>query len=95
MESALVVGPPEARDALVGTRESEAAVRRMLALGPQVTEALQAAEREEEASPARRREDWLRRGAVLALLALTAYLYFTRPPEEPPRAPIPMRGPSR
>ena len=69
--------------------------RRMQALGGQLTEALQAAEREDENSPARRREDWLRRLAVLALLALTAYLYFTRPPEEPPARNIPRSAPAR
>jgi hypothetical protein len=53
--------------------------RRMRALGGEVTEALQAAEQEEENSPARRREDGLRRLAVLVLVALTAYLYFSRP----------------
>lgn len=62
--------------ALVGT---VALCRRLRALGGEVTQALQAAEQEEESSPARQREDWLRRLAVLALLALTAYLYFTRP----------------
>ena len=69
--------------------------RRMQALGGQVTEALQAAERADEDSPARRREDWLRRLAVLALLGLTAYLYFTRPPEEPPARNIPRSAPAR
>ncbi|WP_043428392.1 hypothetical protein [Cystobacter fuscus] len=63
--------------------------RRMRALGQEVTGALQAAEREEENSPRRRREDVLRRLAVLALLALTAWLYFNRPVEEPPKRPIP------
>lgn len=63
--------------------------RRMRALGQEIAGALQAAEREEEDSPRRRREDVLRRLAVLALLALTAWLYFNRPVEEPPKRPIP------
>jgi hypothetical protein len=69
--------------------------RRMRALGKEVTEALQAAEREEEDSPRRRREDWMRRLAVLALLGLTAYLYFSRPVEQPSERRIPARPSER
>jgi hypothetical protein len=61
--------------------------RRLRALGPEVAAALEAAEREEEDSPKRQREDWLRRLAVLALVGLTAYLYCNRP-EEPPERPV-------
>ncbi len=61
--------------------------RRLRALGPEVAAALESAEREEEVSPRSRREDLLRRLAVLALLGLTAYLYCNRP-EEPPEQPV-------
>jgi hypothetical protein len=61
--------------------------RRLRELGPEVAAALEAAEREEEGSPNRTREDWLRKLAVLALLGLTAYLYCNRP-EEPPERPV-------
>ncbi|ATB34585.1 hypothetical protein [Melittangium boletus] len=63
--------------------------KRMRALGPELTAALRAAERAEEDSPKRRREDWLRRLAVLALLGLTAYLYLHRTEEPPERPPAP------
>lgn len=62
--------------------------RRLRAVGPEVAAGMDAAAREDAASPHRRREDWLRRLAVAALLALTAYLYLSRP-EEPPRRPRP------
>lgn len=62
--------------------------RRLRAVGPEVAAGMDAAAREDAASPHRRREDWLRRLAVAALLALTAYLYLSRP-EEPPRRPHP------
>lgn len=62
--------------------------RRLRALGPEVAVGMEAAARDDAASPRRRREDWLRRLAVAALLALTAYLYLSRP-EEPPRRPRP------
>ncbi|WNG35949.1 hypothetical protein F0U61_21465 [Archangium violaceum] len=58
--------------------------RRLRELGPEVAAALEAAEHEEEDSPKRQREDWLRKLAVLALLGLTAYLYCNRPEERPP-----------
>jgi hypothetical protein len=62
--------------------------RRLRAVGTEVAEGMEAAAREDAASPHRRREEWLRRLAVAALLALTAYLYLSRP-EEPPRRPRP------
>lgn len=62
--------------------------RRLRAAGPEVAAGMEAAALEDAASPQRRREEWLRRLAVAALLALTAYLYLTRP-EEPPRRPRP------
>lgn len=68
--------------------------RRMRELGPQVEATLEAAEREEEASPKRRREDWVRRLVILALLGLTAWLYFSRAeeaPEPPTRPPVPIQ----
>ncbi|MGZ3459385.1 MAG: hypothetical protein ACXU86_12885, partial [Archangium sp.] len=71
--------------------ETVALCRRLRALGPEVAEALEAAEREEEDSPKGRREDWLRRLAVLALLGLTAYLYCNRP-EEPRERPVQPRS---
>jgi hypothetical protein len=60
--------------------------RRLRAVGAEVAAGLESAARDDAASPHRRREDWLRRLAVAALLALTAYLYLSRP-EEPPRRP--------
>ncbi len=65
--------------------------QRLRAVGPEVAAMLAEAERAAEESPKRRREDLLRRLAVLALLALTAWLYFNRPQEPaqrsaPPRA---------
>ncbi|WP_223755091.1 hypothetical protein [Myxococcus sp. RHSTA-1-4] len=62
--------------------------RRLREVGAEVAAGMEAAAREDAASPHRRREDWLRRLAVAALLALTAYLYLSRP-EEPPRRPRP------
>lgn len=61
--------------------------RRLVAAGPEVGAALDAADREEAESPRRQREDLLRRLAVGLLLALAAYFYWTRPPE--PSAPPP------
>lgn len=62
--------------------------RRVRAVSAEVAAGLEAATREDQASPVRQREDWMRRLAVAALLALTAYLYLSRP-EEPPRRPRP------
>jgi hypothetical protein len=62
--------------------------RRLRAMGPAVAAGMDAAASADAASPQRRREDWLRRLAVAALLALTAYLYMSRE-EEPPRRPRP------
>ncbi|WP_343073313.1 hypothetical protein [Pyxidicoccus fallax] len=56
--------------------------------GAEVAAGMEAAAREDAASPGRRREDLLRRLAVAALLALTAYLYLSRA-DEPPRRPNP------
>lgn len=55
----------------------------------QVATGLEAAEREARASPQRRREEWLRRLAVAALLAMTAWLYLSKPggPSEPRQRP--------
>lgn len=71
--------------------DTVALCRRLLATGPEVGAALDAAERVEAASPRRKREDLLRRLAVGLLLALAAYFYWTRPPENPspPHRPIP------
>ena len=55
--------------------------QRLLTLGPEVEATLEALEREEARSPRRQREDTLRRWAVVLLLALASYLYWTRPPE--------------
>ncbi|MFP2960236.1 hypothetical protein ACLEPN_21030 [Myxococcus sp. 1LA] len=44
-----------------------------------VATGLEAAEQESRASPQRRREEWLRRLAVALLLALTAWLYLSKP----------------
>jgi hypothetical protein len=67
--------------------------RRLRTQRTEVRAALEAAEREEADSPRRRREEWLRRLVVAALLALTAYLYWTRPAEPPTRPvyPVPIR----
>ncbi|WP_241758092.1 hypothetical protein [Myxococcus landrumensis] len=61
--------------------------RRLRAVSGEVATGLEAATQEEQASPRRRREDWMRRLAVAALLALTAYLYLSRPQEPPPPPP--------
>lgn len=71
-----------------GLVETVAVCRRLRTMGPEVAAALEAAEREEEDSPKRQREDWLRKLAVLALLGLTAYLYCNRPPEDPRERPV-------
>lgn len=68
--------------ALVSTVE---VCQRLRATRVEVQAALEAAEREEESSPRRRRQDVLRRITIAALLALTAYLYWTRPAEPPAR----------
>lgn len=68
--------------------------RRVRALGTEVAATLEAAEREEVDSPRSRREDWLRRLAVLALLGLTAFLYCNRS-EEAPRPPVQPRSQGR
>ncbi|WXH32553.1 hypothetical protein WA016_06548 [Myxococcus stipitatus] len=72
--------------------------RRLRAVGGEVAAGLEAATQEDQASPRRRREDWMRKLAVAALLALTAYLYLSRPqepsrqPPPPPRQPAPDAG---
>ncbi|HEX4620524.1 MAG TPA: hypothetical protein VH208_03065 [Myxococcaceae bacterium] len=43
---------------------------------PALRAALDAAARADEDSPARRREDWLRRGAIVLIVALTAFFYL-------------------
>ncbi|MCP3098622.1 hypothetical protein LZ198_07000 [Myxococcus sp. K15C18031901] len=66
--------------------------RRLQAQSEEVARGLEAAAQEDLASPQRRREEWLRRLAITALLALTAYLYLSRPGEpsrRPPPAPEP------
>lgn len=60
-------GPEGLRQALVA---QEAAVRALLAL----------AEEDAERSPERARETWLRRGAIVAILALTAWFYLHQAP---------------
>ncbi|MBU8896624.1 hypothetical protein DRW03_23655 [Corallococcus sp. H22C18031201] len=69
--------------------------RRLNATGPEVEAALADAARSDAESPKRRREDWLRRLAVLALLAITAWLYWTRPAEPTPRPERHMASPER
>jgi len=68
--------------------------RRLRTLGVEVAETLEAAEREEEDSPRSRREDWLRKLAVLALLGLTAFLYCNRA-EETRERPVQQRSGGR
>jgi hypothetical protein len=70
--------------------ETVALSRRLRTLGGEVAAVLETTEREEEESPKRRREDWLRKLAVLALLGLTAYMYCNRA-EEPPERSTPTR----
>lgn len=65
--------------------------RRLKAARVEVRAALEAAEREEENSPRHRREEWIRRVLVAVLLAVTAYLYWTRPTEPPARPVYPGR----
>ncbi|MCE9672794.1 hypothetical protein LY474_33810 [Myxococcus stipitatus] len=73
----------------VGLAPGVELLRRLRGLAKEVAQGLEAATQADLASPQRQREDWLRRLAVTALLALTAYLYLSRP-EEPPRpAPSP------
>ncbi|WP_233262194.1 hypothetical protein [Vitiosangium sp. GDMCC 1.1324] len=72
--------------------ETVALCRRLRALGAEVAAALEAAEREEEDSPKRQREEWLRKLAVLALLGLTAYLYCNRPEEPREQRPVQPRS---
>ncbi|MBE4753072.1 hypothetical protein G4177_33475 [Corallococcus sp. ZKHCc1 1396] len=69
--------------------------RRLQELGPQMETALEQAARADADSPGRAREEWLRRLAVAALLALTAWLYWTRPPDPEPRPERRMRSPER
>ncbi len=68
--------------------------RRLRTLGVEVAATLEAAEREEEDSPRSRREDWLRKLAVLALLGLTAFLYCNRA-EETRERPVQQRSGGR
>ncbi len=84
LEREAAVVPPALTDTM-------ALCRRLRALGPEVAATLDAAEHEEENSPKHRREEWLRRLAVLVLLGLTAYLYCHRP-EEPPERPVQPRS---
>ncbi|RYZ37483.1 MAG: hypothetical protein EOO71_27845 [Myxococcaceae bacterium] len=69
--------------------------RRVHELGPEMESALAQAAQVEADSPGRAREEWLRRLAVAALLALTAWLYWSRPPEPEPRPERRMRSPER
>jgi len=73
------------------------ACRELQALAPQVAAGLEAVEQEARASPQRRREEWLRRLAVVVLLALTAWLYLSKPegPEAPRQRPPVHTEPSR
>jgi hypothetical protein len=48
--------------------------------GAAVRRALDAAAAADESSPARRREEWLRKAAILAIVALTAFFYLRAPP---------------
>ncbi len=77
----------EAAPVSPGLVDTVALCRRVLAVGPEVKSALEAAERVDAASPRRKREDVLRRLAVGLLLALAAYFYWTHPPESPPPPP--------
>jgi hypothetical protein len=65
--------------------DTVALCQRLLSVGPEVEATLEALEQEEARSPRRQREDTLRRWAVVLLLALASYLYWTRPPEPPER----------
>ncbi|WP_223645019.1 hypothetical protein [Corallococcus sp. EGB] len=69
--------------------------RRVREVGPEVEAALDRAAQADADSPTRAREEWLRRLAVAALLALTAWLYWNRPPEPEPRPERRMLSPDR
>jgi hypothetical protein len=84
------------REAVAGPSSLASTVelcRRLREQGPEVRTVLEVAEREEEDSPKRRREDQVRRLLILGLVGLTAWLYCTRPAEElelPTRPPVPI-----
>ena len=76
-EAKLAAALAEALETKGGTECPEAALLEELAVHATVVRsALAAAERADDASPARRREDVVRWLAVAALVALTAYFYF-------------------
>lgn len=90
LAEALEGGAAPVTEALSSTVE---VCRRLRAVRAEVRAAMEAAEREEALSPRRHREEWLRRLVVAALLALTAYLYWTRPDEPPARPVYPQKLP--
>ncbi|QDE98496.1 hypothetical protein BHS05_23080 [Myxococcus xanthus] len=71
--------------------------RELQTLAPQVATGLETAEQEARASPQRRREEWVRRLAVALLLAMTAWLYLSKPggPSEPRQRPPVHTAPAR
>lgn len=69
--------------------DTVALCKRMQSVGKEVEHHLAELERLEEASPKRRREEFLRRLAVGLLLALAAYFYWTRPPDPAPPRTLP------
>ncbi len=69
----------EAQAAPPGEAPWKADVSFLLEHGPALHAALIEAERVRASTPARRREEWLRRLAIVAILAMAAYFYWKRP----------------
>ncbi|MFZ5471146.1 MAG: hypothetical protein ACOZIN_17125 [Myxococcota bacterium] len=67
--------------------ELVAPLTRLREVGPMLRQRMEEAEREEESSPSRRRETWIRRALVVLIVALSAYFYLDRQGSDTPRPP--------